>query len=207
MVKKSIFAVIALAGFMLSAGSANAVTFSYYKDISNTAEISQTDEYTEIELTLTGGYRGICGCLNYGGKVNSTSSGLGVDNGVLDSGPIDGFFGNDVLYLEFSTEFQLNSFDFSDASDGEEFSLYTYNDGSWFKTGTYEIVNGFYLFTTILYADFYALVAEGSHDSYRLNEVIGTVSAVPLPPSMLLFGGALLGLGWVARKKKFNKSA
>jgi hypothetical protein len=29
-----------------------------------------------------------------------------------------------------------------------------------------------------------------------------TVSAVPLPPALLLFGAALAGLGWIGRRRK-----
>lgn len=53
-----------------------------------------------------------------------------------------------------------------------------------------------------------ALFGDGRGDNdYDDMAVRISVTAVPLPPSLLLFGGALLGLGWVARKKKLNKSA
>ncbi len=53
-----------------------------------------------------------------------------------------------------------------------------------------------------------ALFGDGRGDNdYDDMAVRISVTAVPLPPSLLLFGGALLGLGWVARKKKFTKSA
>ncbi len=53
-----------------------------------------------------------------------------------------------------------------------------------------------------------ALFGDGQGDAdYDDMAVRISVSAVPLPPSLLLFAGALLGLGWVSRRKIKKKTA
>ncbi|WP_169567877.1 hypothetical protein [Sneathiella limimaris] len=66
--------------------------------------------------------------------------------------------------------------------------------------GWWNIVQDF----TITSSGWYTLEfwADGTSDSYGgyIDDV--QLSAVPLPPAMLLFGGAMLGLGWLSRRKK-----
>ncbi|MCG8490755.1 MAG: hypothetical protein MI743_04000 [Sneathiellales bacterium] len=48
---------------------------------------------------------------------------------------------------------------------------------------------------------FIALFGDGFGDS-DFDDLQVRISVVPLPPAMALFGGALLGLGWLSRRRK-----
>ena len=76
-----------------------------------------------------------------------------------------------------------------------------------FGTGQWQLVS--YMFT--IGADgtdvSLAFWADGTDDTLGgfIDDV--QISAVPLPPAMLLFGGAMLGLGWLSRRRKAAASA
>ena len=46
-----------------------------------------------------------------------------------------------------------------------------------------------------------ALFGDGAGD-HDFDDMAIRISVVPLPPALLLFGGALFGLGWISRKRK-----
>jgi len=48
-----------------------------------------------------------------------------------------------------------------------------------------------------------ALLGDGAGD-HDFDDMAIRISVVPLPPAMLLFGAALMGLGWVGRRKKIT---
>jgi hypothetical protein len=58
------------------------------------------------------------------------------------------------------------------------------------------------------YADgsYLMLFGDGAGDA-DWDDLAVRVSVVPLPPAMLLFGGALMGMGWLARRRKQALSA
>lgn len=53
-----------------------------------------------------------------------------------------------------------------------------------------------------------ALFGDGAGDSdYDDLALRISVTAVPLPPAILLFGGAMIGLGWLSRRRKLDPQA
>jgi hypothetical protein len=56
-------------------------------------------------------------------------------------------------------------------------------------------------FSSITNNSVIALFGDGAGD-HDFDDMAIRISVVPLPPALLLFGGALLGLGWVGRKRK-----
>jgi len=48
-----------------------------------------------------------------------------------------------------------------------------------------------------------ALFGDGAGD-YDFDDMAIRISVVPLPPSLILFGAALLGLGWISHRRKLS---
>ncbi|WP_037492548.1 VPLPA-CTERM sorting domain-containing protein [Sneathiella glossodoripedis] len=56
-------------------------------------------------------------------------------------------------------------------------------------------------FSSITNNSVVALFGDGAGD-HDFDDMAIRISVVPLPPALLLFGGALIGLGWIGRRRK-----
>ncbi|MCG8490943.1 MAG: VPLPA-CTERM sorting domain-containing protein, partial [Sneathiellales bacterium] len=57
--------------------------------------------------------------------------------------------------------------------------------------------------TAMTYGTLFGIGAMFEGTEFYIDSItVSTVSAVPLPPAALLFGGAVVGLGWITRRRK-----
>lgn len=138
--------------------------------------------------------------------------GLGVRFGAGDQDlAIDAEYGKDLVIFDFSEDVSLKSITFTGFDDGERFLVFNDNavEGN-LQPG--DLLNaspsGIFDLSTLgpeVMGDLFAIGALTGSSSFYIAELTveyGNISAVPLPPAMLLFAGALGGLGWIARRRK-----
>ncbi|WP_025898652.1 VPLPA-CTERM sorting domain-containing protein [Sneathiella glossodoripedis] len=132
--------------------------------------------------------------------IHQDGNGLGITSHRWDDGEVDGYGADETIKLTFSTSVMLESILFGDVGFNDHFR-YRVEGGSWVTrdiSGSGN--NGYFDFAlpgilgTVL-----EIGAEYWNDDFMVRGV--KVSAVPLPPAVLLFGAALAGLGWFRRRK------
>jgi hypothetical protein len=213
---KSLFTAAAVAGVLaFSATSAQAVTYDFTGMSSG-----QQNTYTYGDLTVGAGHYHTSG-----GAVHSNITGDSVDDQVtraywghgIDSdisgggqdsdNQVDGSGDNDVLVFKFGTAVTLVSVRFSYFGSDDEFSYFFDGDGNGNLDG--DILadslnpNGAgsnYTFGGTYFGTLFGIGAVDSNDEFRVRSI--TVSAVPVPAALPLFGAALLGMGFLARRRK-----
>ena len=143
--------------------------------------------------------------------------GLGVRFGAGDQDlAIDSEFGKDLVIFDFSEDVSLKSITFTNYEDNDRFIVF--NDSAVegnLQPGNHQSASptGVFDLSTLgpeVMGDFFAIGALARGSSFYIAELTvdyGTVSAVPLPPAMLLFAGALGGLGWITRRRKVATSS
>lgn len=162
-------------------------------------------------------YSGASGGLKLSGNSTVTFEYLGMEAGYQNKF----YFGNELLFTTrgtgASTVGDTRSFEFTDNGLNEflGFSFWSNNDfGSNTNNADIFVPNGAIpgsytigyalltdLTTTILFGDGYG---DSDFDDMAVRMTI-TPSVIPLPPSVILFGTALLGIGALARRRK-NKA-
>ncbi|MEH6525800.1 MAG: VPLPA-CTERM sorting domain-containing protein [Sneathiella sp.] len=201
---KSLLKTMAVATVLvLTAATAQAATTTYNLGGNGADALSMSFG----DLTVTAGYNPIPGSP---ANVTQTTGGLGVNNHHIDDDRADGRFRDDVLYLSFGSAVDLISATFTSIS-GDRFSFWADVDGDGLengeKFGTHLDPSGStYTFTGSLLknAALFGLEAELSGSDWRLQSI--TVSAVPIPAALPLFGAALIGMGFLARRRKQKAS-
>lgn len=120
---------------------------------------------------------------------------------------IDGYKEGEAVQLTFDQEVQIESLYFSYVGYDDDFSIKA-DAGATFE---YDIVGGNYNDNGQGYYNFsgdgligtvFEIAAPYWNDDFKLAGVQFAVSTVPLPPAVLMFGAALLGLGWIKRRKQ-----
>lgn len=161
-----------------------------------------------ITVGVTGGSFTDGGTVTPGGVLVGTSVlGIGILNG-LDDPQIDGFLGNDVAIFNFSEKVELNSVTFGFFNGNDDFTLFVdvSMDGALEVQGfSFDTGSDTYNFAAGYISDLFGIGARASNDEFTIKSL--TVTAVPLPPAVLLFGGALVGLGWLTRRRKLAAQA
>jgi len=120
---------------------------------------------------------------------------------------IDGYKEGEAVQLTFDQEVQIESLYFSYVGYDDDFSIkadagpaleYDIVGGSYYDNGS-----GYYNFAgSGLAGSIFEIGAPNWNDDFKLAGVKFSVSTVPLPPAVLMFGAALLGLGWLKRRKQ-----
>ncbi|MEH6405014.1 MAG: hypothetical protein V7750_16675 [Sneathiella sp.] len=149
-----------------------------------------------LDLTVSAGRFSNSGSVTPGGRVGTNNNGLGVDRGRFDGGQVDGALGNDVAIFNFNQDVKFESVTFSNWDNNDQ---YTFFVGDPLQNQGFNFLSGYDLAAQNYIASMFGIGAHDSNDNFRIASI--SVSAVPLPTSVLLFGGALLGLGWLSRRK------
>lgn len=149
----------------------------------------------------------------FGGAIIQDSDGLGIISSDCEGGigsgcvfdnsfDVDGYKLGEALVLTADANIQIDAVLFSHVDEADFFS-YSLDGNSWSND---ELI-GFderHVFNSLLLAgDTFSLGAFKGKSNWLLRGVEFTpVSAVPLPPAIFAFGAALLGMGWLKRRKR-----
>ncbi len=152
-----------------------------------------------------------------GGAVRTTTeNGLEVRGGGSDTNDlIDGSGTDELVRFDFSETVTIKSVTLTVNEDQDQFYYFT----DFIIPGTLELVpdprdanptGDVYMFSTLFdTSNLFGIGAVGDDVAFGIASLTveyGNVSAVPLPPAMLLFAGALGGLGWLSRRRKKAQS-
>lgn len=214
-IKKSIINMCGALGVSLFAAisAANAATLDFTK--SPFIGISGVVAGTTYDVTASGG------SLNWSqGHDGDTCVGLACQIDGLGVGDDEITLGNEEIRIDFGTAVRVTGLAFLDLFTSQngrtrERAMISYDGGAIFfdalasqisgSTSGFRSENGLNIVTSYL-----AFTAGGSNDNigsddYALAAV--TVSAVPLPPALLMFGVAMGGIGFLARRRKKKTSS
>jgi hypothetical protein len=193
--KSLIVASAALVGSF--AGSANATPVTFDFSLVKYA-VTPTINYVDgsglaVEASTPVG--GVSATLVY--PVRPTNSGgLGVTSGPGDSPIVDGVGLDDLLNLTFNHKVKIISAVFSEIDFSDDFNFIV--DGS--NQGHFHIplISHLYNFSGEQ-GHVFGFGAGENNDDFKLKSI--TVSAVPLPPALLLFVSGLFGIGLLGRRR------
>ncbi|MEH6525801.1 MAG: VPLPA-CTERM sorting domain-containing protein [Sneathiella sp.] len=143
------------------------------------------------------------------GNVTRNTNGMGVRSAGDGSGEVDGYGNDDVLIFSFDSAVKLISAEFTNV-DYDVFTLWFDDDGNGSlygdRVGTGnpgDPFGGLYTFTSDYIGTLFGFGAESSNDYWRVASITAnSISAVPVPAALPLFGAALLGMGFLARRRK-----
>jgi len=204
---KKTLAVVATA-LVLSVSSIAAqasTTFDFLSDRGLTSSFDMSSG--GLDLNVSGGSFDNAGNVTPGGlwglvRVGTTvGAGLGVSHFLDTSSEIDGFFNNDVAIFSFNKDVKFESITFLNLDNDDQFTFFA---GSPLVVQGFDMAMNTDLALSNYISSMFGIGAQdgsifGSTDNFTVASI--SVSAVPLPSSVLLFGGALLGMGWLSRRK------
>jgi hypothetical protein len=203
--KKYLSLVVASAALVaLAGGSAQATPVTFNFAVTNPDSASLT--FTDISGLSVKAFTPVGG----GATVNSASpsalpgrafntGGLGVKSFPGDGRFVDGVDFNDILNLKFSKKVKITAVLFSEIETGDDFGFSI--DGGASSHLAVPLLTHVYTFAGQIGKTF-GFRADDFNDDFRVKSI--TVSAVPLPPAMLLFASGLFGIGLLGRRR--NKS-
>ncbi|WP_169568825.1 VPLPA-CTERM sorting domain-containing protein [Sneathiella limimaris] len=211
MLKRILASLGAVIALTLSATAAQAITMQF----TNGKYDSGAYHYSEggYDLTASANFGG-----NHGGYFGqSSSSGLYVTSYKCsahkyhcysDNHQIDGYKKSESITLTFNQEVSLQSVYFNYVGYDDDFSIMA--DAG--PNSVFDIVGGNRYDSDSGYYDFadgglvgtvFTIAAPYYDDDFKLAGLqFSPVSAVPLPPAVLMFGAALIGLGVLKRRKQ-----
>ncbi|MFT6559150.1 PEP-CTERM sorting domain-containing protein [Sneathiella sp.] len=208
MVRNTVISLLAGAAALFSVTAAHAVSsFDFTSGTSSWTSGALSYSKDGIGLDVSAGRYTGGNVVDSGYIRQYNSSGLAVYSSTLfDNHEIDGWNHNDVAVFSFSQDVFLTSVSFNYNSSDDQFAYFFDTDND----GTLELINASldanptdtYTFAGLLLkaGDLFGIGAIGYNDDFKIASV--TVSAVPLPPAMALFGAAMVGLGWLSRRRK-----
>jgi hypothetical protein len=136
----------------------------------------------------------------------SNSNGLGMySSGNGKNKEIDGKNANEAVKFLFDTAVQLVSITFGKVDSNDDFDFY-FEDGSGLseQQDDIDIPNSrTYGFADLWIGKLFGIGADGRHDNFTIKKIeVAAVTAIPLPAAFPLFGAALLGIGYIARRRR-----
>lgn len=213
---KALTVVFALA--MPGIANAATATFDFTKEARSASVAGQRYIKDGVSLHVTSAmYNGLF-AFHMGAVGQIYNNGLFTRVRAGDIDYVDGYRENDVAVFNFDQEVHidriiLNSFNndnFSEAiTKPESFAFFSDSDGDGkvelrdqtLKQRNYEFPN-----TAMTYGTVFGIGSLFEGTEFYIDSItVTTVSAVPLPPAALLFGGAVMGLGWITRRRKAAK--
>lgn len=154
-----------------------------------------------------------------GTAVTVNQEGLGVDkdgsllNCIVDCNPnVDGYWGQDILIFEFDQEISLTEINFDNVSGNDQFVFFAVDTlaelmgpiaATFFDITDLAGDEGIYSFNPSVSGTIFGIGALHTDHEFRVEGLKGTTGVVvtPLPPTLPLFLGALLGLGILVRHR------
>lgn len=196
MFKKTIVVLAATAILSVSTIAAQAATtFSFTSTRSDVTSFDMS--VGGIDLTVRAGQFTNAGAVSISGKVlTHNTDGLGVKRNNNDAGNVDGSNGNDLAIFDFGQKVKFESIVFSRWEGNDEYSFFA---GDPLTKVSYNFEKNQDLSASDYIGMLFGVGAKDGNDEFRIKSI--SVTAVPLPSSVLLFGGALLGMGWLSRRK------
>lgn len=136
----------------------------------------------------------------------SNGNGLGMySSGNGKNKEIDGKNANEAVQFLFDTAVQLVSITFGKVDGNDDFDFY-FDDGSGLTERQDDIdipKGGKFSFADLWMGTLFGIGADGSNDNFTIKKIeVAVVTAVPLPAALPLFGVALLGMGYMARRRR-----
>ncbi len=206
--------ITAFAALLLTCSTAAAATsFNFSGNGGLASSYSFTEDGITVDVTP--------GVFSNGGTVTSTgligqyAGGLGISSHIFDDHQVDGRTRNDLAIFEFSQSVILESVSFSFVDGNDEFSFFFDNE----PDGTLDPISfnidipggGTYTFASIWDGTLFGIGAfDGSlftpADNFKIKGM--SVSVVPLPAALPLYGAGIviLGLvGWMRKKRQTIK--
>ncbi|PHQ72227.1 MAG: hypothetical protein COB93_01100 [Sneathiella sp.] len=133
--------------------------------------------------------------------------GLGMKSSGDDkSKEIDGKNANELVQFYFDQAVELVSITFGKVDSNDDFDFY-FDDGRTFREQADDIDipgKGKYLFSSLWIGNLFGFGADGHNDNFTIKsiEVVATITAVPLPAALPLYGGGLAILGYLGWRKR-----
>lgn len=136
----------------------------------------------------------------------SNSNGLGMYSpGNGKNREIDGKNTNEAVKFLFDTAVQLISITFGKVDGNDDFDFY-FDDGSGLSEQQDDIDipnSGKYIFAELWAGTLFGIGADGRYDNFTIKKIeVAEVTAIPLPAALPLFGAALLGIGYLVRRRR-----
>ncbi len=229
---KKIFAALAVLFIASTAAQAASVTFDFSSGTTNWTGGNLNYSSGGLNLAVKAGnysrkYAPSGFVYDTGVIRQNDGQGLSIWNGWGDSNSqIDGYTQNDVAVFSFSENVYLESVTldftthdyrgrkvyngdknpfafFSDTDDNNYLDLVASSLATDQKTGTYKFMNAM-----LKNGDLFGIGAMGNNDNFTIASItVGTISAVPLPAALPLYGAgvAIIGfIGWCRKRKHAN---
>ncbi|MCG8490941.1 MAG: PEP-CTERM sorting domain-containing protein [Sneathiellales bacterium] len=207
MLKKLLVSAIVGAASLLAVTAAHATTFDFTSGTSGWTTGSLNYSSDGIGLGVSSGRYTGGNVIDNGWIRQYNNAGLAIASSVVDNThEIDGWGWDDVAVFSFDQDVYFESVSFTYNGNNDQFAYFVDSDDD----GNLELLNASldanptdtFQFTGMLLkaGDLFGIGALGYNDDFKIASV--QVSAVPLPPAMALFGGAVLGLGWLSRRRK-----
>lgn len=138
----------------------------------------------------------------------SNGNGLGMYSpGNGKNKEIDGKNANEAVQFLFDTAVRLVSITFGKVDGNDDFDFY-FDGGSGLTEQQDDIDipdGGKFAFANLWMGTLFGIGADGQHDNFTIKKIeVAEVTAIPLPAAFPLFGAALLGLGFIVRRRRKN---
>ena len=136
----------------------------------------------------------------------SNNYGLGMySSGNGKNKEIDGKNANEAVQFLFDSAVQLVSITFGKVDGNDDFDFY-FDDGSGLteQKDDIDIPNsGNFAFADLWLGSLFGIGADGKYDNFTIKKIeVAAVTAIPLPAALPLFGAALLGIGFLVRRRR-----
>ncbi|MEP3244517.1 MAG: VPLPA-CTERM sorting domain-containing protein [Sneathiella sp.] len=204
--KKILATLFALA---LSCTAAQAATFDF------TGNGGRATSYTFVEdgISVTASPASF----NNGGGTSTSPSyrvgqyggGLGMSRYWGENHQVDGWFGNDLIVFDFDRNVTIESVSFTHVDRDDEFSFFfdLGNDGSLDDINFNVDIpgSGTYSFFGTWTGDTFGIGAYDYNDNFKISGM--TVSAVPLPAALPLYGAGMAVIGFIGWRRKKRLAA
>ncbi len=199
----------ALAVLALSCTMANATTFDFTGN-GGLAASYNFGPVDGISVTATPGafVTSGGGTVTAQGQIGQYTGGLGVTNPSDSDHQVDGSGWNDIVVFDFSQDVILQSVTFSYFGGNDDFSFFFDNlddgdlDGIAYNVDTN---TNTYTFNSVWNGDLFGIGALDRNDEFKIKSM--TVSAIPLPAALPLYGAGLAVLGFIGWRRKRNQSS
>lgn len=143
-------------------------------------------------------------------RIGQYSQGLGATTHIGDSHQTDGANRNDLIVFDFDQEIILESVTFTHVDSNDDFRFFFESGSTLTDWGSNIDIpgsgpSGTYIFNAIWAGDLFGIGARDTFDNFKISGM--TVSAVPLPAALPLYGAGMAIIGFIGWRRKKRLSA